>query len=86
MDNSKSKPAHSTLQQNDVLEEDLWDIEDTWDEDEIAAEGTTETSPVFSDPIPATDPAPPVEEPDAQPKAPEAVSYTHLTLPTTPYV
>ena len=82
MDNSKSKPAHSTLQQNDVLEEDLWDIEDTWDEDEIAAEGTTETSPVFSDPIPATDPAPPVEEPETPPEETEEPAPAETPAPT----
>ena len=75
MDNSKSKPAHSTLQQNDVLEEDLWDIEDDWDEKEIAVEGTAE-NPTTEDP-PATDstvtenePAPATEEAAEQTKDP----------------
>ena len=76
MDNSKSNPAPNSLKQNDLLEEDLWDIEDTWDESEIATEGTAETSPVFSDPIPVNDSTPPVEKPDTSPEGPEEPAPT----------
>ena len=79
MDNSKNNTARNALQQSSHLEDELWELEDSWDEDD---EGATESVPT-EEPAkentptpkttPAVDKAPQVNEspePEIEPEEP----------------